>query len=138
MVAALLRTIFVSPNKHEALLQVARVQEFLRSKYPKAADLLADAQHDILAYMSFPQEHWRQLHSTNPLERLIREIGRWADVAGIFSHRAAALRLVGAVRREPHDERLAAPRRYFSRKSMAKLRTPRSEEVMLPPVAIVG
>ena len=65
---------------------------------------------------------------------MIREIGRRADVVGIFPHRAAALRLVGAALKEPHDERLAAPRRYFSRKSMATLRTPRSEEVMLPPV----
>jgi putative transposase len=132
MVAALVRTIFVQPNKKEALLQLAKVEEILRGKCPKAAEILVAAQDDILAYMSFPQEHWRQLHSTNPLERLMREIGRRADVVAIFPNRAAALRLVGAVLMEQHDEWLATTRRYFSLESMHKVLTPASEEVALP------
>lgn len=132
MVAALVRTIFVQPDKKEAVLQLAKVAEFLRGKYPKAAEVLVAAQDDILAYMSFPQEHWRQLHSTNPLERLMREIGRRADVVAIFPNRAAALRLVGAVLMEQHDEWLAANRRYFSLESMQKILRPSPKEVTLP------
>ena len=131
MVAALVRTIFVQPTPGDARLQLAKVAEFLQTKYPKAAQILTEAQEDILAYMTFPSEHWRQIHSTNPLERLMREIGRRADVVAIFPNRASALRLVGAVLIEQHDEWLAAPRRYFSLESMQRVLRPPQEEVIL-------
>jgi putative transposase len=131
MVAALVRTIFVQPTSKDARLQLAKVAEFLQTKYPKPAQILTEAQEDILAYMTFPSEHWRQIHSTNPLERLMREIGRRADVVAIFPNRAAALRLVGAVLMEQHDEWLAAPRRYFSLESMQRVLQPPQEEVIL-------
>jgi putative transposase len=131
MVAALVRTIFVQPTPGDARLQLAKVAEFLQTKYPKAAQILTEAQEDILAYMTFPSEHWRQIHSTNPLERLMREIGRRADVVAIFPNRASALRLVGAVLMEQHDEWLAAPRRYFSLESMQRVLRPPQEEVIL-------
>jgi len=121
MVSALVRTIFAQPDKAAAKVQLAQVVASLRERFPKAAQLLEDAQEDILAYMSFPQEHWRQIHSTNPLERLHREIGRRADVVGIFPNRQAVLRLIGAVLMEQQDEWYAAPRRYFSQESMNKL-----------------
>src|SRR5690606_31898739 len=70
---------------------------------------------DVLAYMAFPREHSRQLHSTNPLERLMREIGRRSDVVGIFPDRASLIRLAGAILMEQQDEWIAAPRRYFNR-----------------------
>jgi len=73
--------------------------------------------------MAFPTEHWRQLHSTNPLERLNREIGCRTDVVGIFPKREGVIRLAGAVLIEQQDEWTAGPRRYFSQASMAKLYT---------------
>jgi putative transposase len=131
-VAALVRTIFVQPHKKHALIQLGKVAESLRGQYPKAAEILLAAQDDILAHMSFPREHWRQLHSTNPLERLMREIGRRADVVAIFPNRAAALRLVGSVLMEQHDEWLAATRPYFALGSMKKVLNPAREEVAVP------
>ena len=121
MVAAMVRTIFVHPDKQAALLQLAKVAETLQSRFPQAATALRDMADDLLAFMSFPAEHWRQIDSTNPLERLNREIGRRTDVVGIFPNRTAALRLAGAVLMEQQDEWLAASRRYFSQESMAKV-----------------
>jgi len=121
MVAALVRTIFAQPDKAAAHAQLADVVERLRQRFPKAAHMLAEAEEEILAYMAFPSEHWRQLHSTTPLERLMREIGRRTDVVGIFPNRASLIRLAGAVLVEQQDEWTAAPRRYFSQESMKKL-----------------
>ena len=121
MVSALVRTIFAQPDQTTARAELKRVAEHLEERFPRAAALLAEAQDDILAYMGFPHEHWKQIASTNPLERLNREIGRRADVVGIFPNRDAALRLVGAVLMEYNDEWAAFPRRYFSQTSMEKL-----------------
>ena len=121
MVAALVRTIFAQPDKAAAHAQLAEVAKSLALRFPKAAQMLRDAEEEILAYMAFPTEHWRQLHSTNPLERLMREIGRRTDVVGIFPNRASRIRLAGAVLMEQQDEWMAAPRRYFSLASMSKL-----------------
>nr|MBO2472369.1 IS256 family transposase [Bacillota bacterium] len=90
------------------------------------AALLTEAADDVLAYMAFPREHWQKIHSTNPLERLMREIGRRVDVVGIFPNAAAALRLIGAVLQEQEDE-WRVQRRYLSMQSMAKLAVTRSE-----------
>ena len=121
MVAALVRTIFAQPDKRAAHEQLAHVVGSLRERFPKAAELLEEAEEDILAYMAFPSEHWRQLHSTNPLERLMREIGRRTDVVGIFPNRPSLIRLAGAVLMEQQDEWAVTPRRYFSQESMRKL-----------------
>lgn len=128
MVAALVRTIFVQPDLVAARAQLVKVAESLEKRFPRAAELLRDAQDDILAYMAFPYEHWRQIYSTNPLERLNKEIGRRTDVVGIFPNRKALIRLAGAVLQEQSDEWAAAPRRYFSQTSMAKLRTTRASQ----------
>ena len=120
LVASLVRSIFAQPDEAAVYAQHARVAADLRSRFPAAADLLDAAGPDLLAFATFPVEHWRQIWSNNPQERLNREIRRRTDVVGIFPHRAAVLRLVGAVLAEPHDE-WAVARRYMSVESLAKL-----------------
>ena len=123
-VAAIVRTIFAQPDHASALQQLKKIAEGLRSRFPKAATLLEDAAEDILAYRHMPLEHQRQLHSTNPLERLNKEIKRRSNVVGIFPNPAAVIRLVGAVLLEQDDEWAVAERRYFSAESMKPLGTP--------------
>jgi len=121
MVAALVRTIFAQPDAASARSQLTKVADSLRPRFPRAAVLLEEAEEDVLAYMAFPQEHWRQLHSTNPLERLHKEIKRRTDVVGIFPNGTSLLRLVSAVLEEAQEE-WRTQRRYFSRESMNKLK----------------
>lgn len=120
MVAALVRTVFAQPDQASARQQLEQVAGTLQRRFAQAAALLREAAEDVLAYMAFPPEHWRRIHSTNVLERLNRELARRCDVVGIFPNAAAVLRLVGALLEEQQDEWLVR-RRYFSRESMAKL-----------------
>jgi putative transposase len=136
MVAALVRTIFAQPDAPSARAQLAKVAEGLKPRFPRAAALLEEAEEDVLTYMAFPQEHWRQLHSTNPLERVHKEIKRRTDVVGIFPNRAALLRLVSAILEEAQEE-WQVQRRYFSRESMRKLR-PRASETEEPALLAAG
>jgi putative transposase len=133
MVAATIRTVFVQPDGPSAHEQWRRVADGFRPRYPRLADLLDAAEADVLAYLAFPQEHWRQIWSNNPLERLNREVKRRSDVVGIFPNAAAIVRLVGAVLAEQHDE-WQVGRRYFSAESSAKLTR---EEVTAAPLALV-
>ena len=121
MVATLVRTIFAQPDATQVQAQFARVVDQLEAQFPAAAELLIDAEADLLAFAAFPVEHWRQIWSNNPQERLNREIRRRTDVVGIFPNRAALIRLVGAVLAEQHDE-WAVARRYMSTESLAKAR----------------
>jgi putative transposase len=104
LVAAPIRTVFAQPDAAGAREQWRRVADGFRSRYPKLAERMDDAEADVLAYLAFPAEHWRQIWSNNPLERLNREVKRRTDVVGIFPNDAAILRLVGAVLAEQHDE----------------------------------
>src|SRR5439155_24873506 len=113
LVATLVRTIFAQPDAELTRAQHARVVEQLAPRWPDAARLLADAVEDLLAFTAFPKEHWRQIWSNNPQERLNRELRRRTDVVGIFSNRDAVVRLVGAVLAEQHDE-WAVVRRYLT------------------------
>jgi len=120
MVAATIRTVFVQPDAASAHEQWRRVADSFRTRYPRLSLLLDDAEADVLAYLAFPREHWRQIWSNNPLERLNREIKRRTDVVGIFPNQGAVIRLVGSVLAEQHDE-WQVSRRYLSAESLAKL-----------------
>jgi transposase-like protein len=123
LVAATIRTVFVQPAPEMARQTWRQVAESYRTRYPKLAALLDAAEVDVLAYLAFPPEHWRQIWSNNPLERLNREVKRRTDVVGIFPNEAAIVRLVGMVLAEQHDE-WQVGRRYFSAESLAKLAPP--------------
>jgi putative transposase len=137
-VAAIVRTIFAQPDAATAHTQLRKVVEGLRARFAQAAELLEQAAEDVLAYLHFPGAHRRQLHSTNPLERLNKEIKRRSAVVGIFPHRDALLRLVGALLAEQDDEWAVADRRYFSAESMQQLAqplVPTSQEELLAAIA---
>ena len=123
-IAAIVRTIFAQPDHASALARLRKVADGFRPRFPRAAALLEEAAEDILAYRHLPLEHQRQLHSTNPLEWLNKEIKRRSNVVGIFPNPAAVIRLVGAVLLEQDDEWAVAERRYFSADSMQQTATP--------------
>jgi len=120
-VAAIVRTIFAQPDHPGAMAQLQKVVRMLRPRFPQAAELLADAAEDILAHFHFPAEHRRRLHSTNPLERLHKEIKRRTNVVGIFPNRDSLIRMVATLLSEQDDEWQVADRRYFSSWSMEHL-----------------
>ena len=135
LVATLLRSIFAQPDRGAVWAQHARIVEQLSARFPEAAALLAEAAPEILAFSTFPKEHWRQVWSNNPQERLNREIRRRTDVVGIFPNRAAVIRLVGAVLAEQHDEWVVA-RRYFSVGSLVKAQAvDRQSQEVVPELA---
>jgi putative transposase len=121
MVATLVRTIFEQPDAASVWAQHARVVDQLTERFPDAAAHLAEAATDVLAFTGFPKEHWRQIWSNNPQERLNKELRRRTDVVGIFPNRDAVIRLVGAVLAEQHDE-WAVARRYMAAEGLAKTR----------------
>lgn len=137
MVAAAIRTIFAAGGIEEARAQLRLVADGLAAKYPAVSELLLAAEDDVIAHMAFPREHWSKIASTNPLERVNKEIKRRTDVVGIFPNRASALRLTGAVLLEQHDE-WAVGRRCIGAESMARIGKPASEkevvQALLAPV----
>ena len=131
MVASIIRTIFAQPDTEHVFTQFHEVVRMLTRSHPKIAGMLEDAKNDILAFCEFPIAHWRQIWSTNPLERVNKEVKRRTDVVGTFPNPAALLRLAGHVLIEQHDEWDGADRRYFSEHSM-KLLNANTEEVAIP------
>jgi len=118
MIATAIRQVFAAAWGAEARERLAEVVERLSAPAPKVARLLEESEPDVLAFFSFPREHWSKLRSTNPLERVNREIGRRSDVIGIFPNDAALLRLAGSLLVEQNDEWLVG-RRYLSAESIA-------------------
>jgi putative transposase len=124
MVAAAIRTIFAQPTGPMVRAQVETVALMLEPQLPAVATMLRDAREEITAFADFPEAHWVKVWSTNPLERLNKEVKRRADVVGIFPNPAALLRLASCVLIETHDEWQVAERRYLSEESMAQLTPP--------------
>jgi transposase-like protein len=134
MVAATIRTVFFQPDAGGAKEQWRRVADGFRTRYPRLAELLDGAEDEVLAYLAFPSEHWRQIWSNNPLERLNKEVKRRTDVVGIFPNEAAVTRLVGAVLAEQHDE-WQVSRKYLSAESLAKVV---GERAPAPPAGLLA
>lgn len=129
MIAATVRTIFAQPDPESTRQQLRQVVGMLEVRYPQAAELLDDAEADVCAYAQFPRAHWRKIASTNPLERVHKEIKRRSNVVGIFPDDASVIRLVGAVLAETHDDWQTTDRRYLSEGSMRLIGQPQPKEV---------
>jgi putative transposase len=121
MVAAAIRTIFAQPDATHVHEQLDVIAGMLGRQFPKLEAMLRDSAEELLAFASFPVSHWKKVWSTNPLERLNKEIKRRTDVVGVFPNPEALLRLAGAVLVEAHDEWQVSDRRYLSEGSMALL-----------------
>ena len=130
-VVAMLKTIFAQETKAEAAAQWNTVADALREKQPRLSAMMDASREDVLAYMDFPKEYWPQIASTNPLERLNKEVKRRADVVGIFPNDEAIIRLVGAQMLEINDE-WAVARRYMSLEALARVL--HTDAVRLPAV----
>ena len=127
MIAAAIRSISQASSGEQARARLTEVVDRLEPVAPKVAHLLLDAEPDLLTFYAFPKEHWSKLRSTDPLERVNREIGRRTDVVGIFPNDAALIRLAGSLLVEQNDEWLVS-RRYLSQESLSAVLGPGTEQ----------
>ena len=136
MAAAALRQAFSQPDRDTARQAWRHLADQFRPRWPRLAALMDESEHDVLAYMAFPAQHRVKLHSTNPLERLNKEVKRRADVVGIFPNEASITRRIGAVLLEQNDE-WQLRHRYMQVEAMAELAapTPEAEPALIPPQA---
>ena len=121
MAAAVFRTIFAQPDADAVTEAWDQVTDQLAASFAKVGPLMAGARAEVLAFAAFPRAHWQKIWSTNPLERINKEIKRRSRVVGIFPNEASAIRLVGAILSDLHDEWQATDRRYLSEDSMSLL-----------------
>ena len=121
MVAATIRTIFAQPDQAAVRGQLDTVADMLGAQFPQVKRMLLEAKDDLTAFAAFPERHWKKIQSTNPLERVNREIKRRVDVVQVFPNDDSLLRLVTAVLFEMHDEWIAFPRRYLPEGSMDQI-----------------
>ncbi len=128
MVLAAIRTIWAQPDAAAVADQLDEIAAKLEPRFPVVAAMLGEAKEDLLAFTAFPISHWRKIWSTNPLERVNKEIKRRTDVVGIFPNETAVTRLAGAVLLEIHDEWAVAERRYLAEGSMALLDPTRDDQ----------
>src|SRR4051795_8882687 len=127
MVAAAIRTVFAQPDAEHVHSQLDVIAGMLGRQFPAVEAMLREAEGDLLAFTGFPVAHWKKIWSTNPLERLNKEIKRRTDVVGVFPNPDALLRLAGAVLVQAHDEWQVTDRRYLAEDSMALLSTPTAD-----------
>jgi transposase-like protein len=137
MVAALIRTIFAQPDARAVREQFDTIAAMLGRQFPKVQAMLETAQEELLAFTGFPTTHWKKIWSTNPLERVNKEIKRRTEVVGVFPNPAALLRLAGAVLAEQHDEWQVGDRRYLSEASMTALTAIPGKNTALPATAML-
>ena len=130
MVAAVFRTIFAQPDAATVAATWDSVRDQLVAAFPKIGPLMDEAKTEVLAFTAFPRNHWSKVWSTNPLERVNKEIKRRARVVGIFPNEPAVIRLVGAILADMHDEWQVSDRRYLSEGSMAQLKPTSNNETV--------
>ena len=121
VVSAFIATAFAQDTPQAASGQWRAVADQIRPKVPKLAAIMDEAEHDVLAYMTFPKEHRTKLHSINPIERINGEIKRRTEVVGIFPNDHAIVRLVGALLLEQNDEWAVQRARYMTLETIAPL-----------------
>jgi len=139
MVAAAIRTIFAQPDPGHVREQLDTIAGMLGRQLPKVEAMLREACTDVTAFADFPVSHWKKIWSTNPLERVNKEIKRRTDVVGVFPNPAALLRLAGSVLVETHDEWQVSERRYLSEGSMALLDpNPETPKEVAPPALLTA
>src|SRR4051794_19447976 len=131
MAAAALRQAFIQPDRAQASQVLRHVADQLREKWSKLAAFIDESETDVLSYLDFPEQHRSKLHSTNPLERLNKEVKRRADVVGIFPNEASIVRLIGAVLLEQNDE-WQLQHRYMQVEGMAELAAGSDEPKQIP------
>ena len=130
MVAAVFRTIFAQPTAEAVSATWDTVRDQLAANFPKIGPLMDEAKAEVLAFTAFPRSHWAKIWSTNPVERVNKEIKRRARVVGIFPNEPAVIRLIGAVLADIHDEWQVSDRRYLSEASMAKINSTSHTELI--------
>ena len=119
--SAFIAIAFAQETPEAASTQWRAVADQIRPRVPKLASIMDEAEHDVLAYMSFPKEHRTKLHSNNPIERVNGEVKRRTEVVGIFPNEDAIVRLVGAILLEQNDEWAVQRARYMTLESVAPL-----------------
>ncbi|WP_394328481.1 transposase [Mycobacterium avium] len=138
-ISAAIRTVFAQPDAEHVREQLDTIAGMLGRQFPKVETMLREAAADITAFADFPVAHWKKIWSTNPLERLNKEIKRRTDVVGVFPNPAALLRLAGSVLVEAHDEWQVADKRYLSETSLALLDvSDQSAETIAPTAALTA
>jgi len=137
MVASTIRLVFEQPTEGAARRQFDAVIDTVAPRFPKVAELLADAEPDLLAHFAFPETHRHQIRSTNPLERLNKEIKRRTAVVGISPTRASVIRLVGMILAEQDDE-WQDGRRHFRPETMALIDADPASEQVIPTLLLAS